>query len=91
MEWSTACKDWERRIVEREPLIPFAPLFPDMADEATGTVHSVATLLANAKTVTAVTNAAEAVVSSTAHGYSNGDIVVMFSSWGRLGGLHGVW
>ncbi|MCT6721654.1 phage tail protein [Acidovorax sp. K2F] len=55
-----------------------------MARTPTGTVHSVATLLANAKTVTAVTNAAEAVVSSTAHGYSNGDIVVMFSSWGRL-------
>lgn len=55
-----------------------------MARTPTGTVHSVATLLAVAKTVTGITNAAEAVVSSTAHGYSNGDIVVIFSSWGRL-------
>jgi hypothetical protein len=31
-----------------------------------------------------VTNAAEAVVSSTAHGFSNGDIVEMSSGWGRL-------
>jgi len=56
----------------------------NMARTPTGTVHSVATVLATAKTVTAITNAAEAVVSSTAHGYSNGDIVVMFSAWGRL-------
>ena len=55
-----------------------------MARTPTGTIHSVATLLAPAKTVTAISNAAEAAVSSTAHGYSNGDIVVIFSSWGRL-------
>lgn len=55
-----------------------------MARTPTGTIHSVATVLAAAKTVTGISNAAEAVVSSTAHGYSNGDIVVVFSAWGRL-------
>lgn len=55
-----------------------------MARTPTGTIHSVATVLAAAKTVTGISNAAEAVVSCTAHGYSNGDIVLIYSGWGRL-------
>ena len=55
-----------------------------MARTPSGTITSVATVLAPAKTITGISNAAEAVVNSVAHGYNAGDIVLVFSSWGRL-------
>lgn len=55
-----------------------------MAQVPTGSTFYIASTIAAAKTVSAVSNASEASVSSTAHGYSNGDVVVMFSGWGRL-------
>jgi hypothetical protein len=55
-----------------------------MASVPTGTTFAIATVFATAKTVTSISNAAEAVVDCTAHGYSVGDIVQLFSGWGRL-------
>ena len=55
-----------------------------MAQVPTGSTFFVATSFSPVRTVSAVTNAAEAVVSATAHGFSNGDIVEMSSGWGRL-------
>ena len=33
MKWSTACKDWEKRLVNRQSIIP-APIFQDQAEQA---------------------------------------------------------
>ena len=34
MNWSTACTDWERRVLSGETLITFPPLFPKEAEDA---------------------------------------------------------
>ena len=55
-----------------------------MAQVPTGTTFFIASAFGSAKTTTIVTNAAEAVVTSVAHGFTNGDIVEMTSGWGRM-------
>lgn len=55
-----------------------------MAAVPTGTLFAVATAFGNDQNVTGVSNAAEAVVTCSAHGYSDGDIVEITSGWGRL-------
>lgn len=55
-----------------------------MATLPSGTILAVASAFAAAKTVSGISNAVEAVVSCTAHGYSVGDIVQLVSGWGRL-------
>lgn len=34
MKWTTACKDWETKIIKGESLIPLKPLFPEQAEMA---------------------------------------------------------
>jgi hypothetical protein len=55
-----------------------------MASVPTGTQFFIASAIASSKATTVVTNASEAVVTSAAHGYTNGDIVLVTSGWGRV-------
>ena len=55
-----------------------------MASTPSGSRIAVATELAEAKPVTAITNAIEAVCTSAAHGLVVGDIVLMNSGWDRF-------
>jgi phage terminase large subunit-like protein len=34
MEWTTACTDWQTRIVDRKSIMPLKPIFQDQADDA---------------------------------------------------------
>lgn len=55
-----------------------------MASVPTGTTFAVATTFAASKTITAVTNAADASFTVTAHGFDVGDVVEITSGWGRI-------
>ena len=55
-----------------------------MARTPNGTVHSVATVLASAKTISAITNTTEASCTSNGHGFGVGDSLLIYSGWGRL-------
>ena len=55
-----------------------------MATLPTGTIYAVATVFAAPRTITAITNAVEGVVTSAAHGYTDGTILQITSGWGRL-------
>jgi len=55
-----------------------------MAQVPTGTTFHIASAFGTDKATTAVTNAAEAVVTSAAHGLANGAVVEISSGWGGL-------
>ncbi len=49
-----------------------------------GAIVSLATTMGTAKTVSAITNASPGVATSTTHGFTDGDIVIMSSGWSNL-------
>lgn len=49
-----------------------------------GAIVSIATTYGTAKTVSAITNATPGVATSTSHGFTDGDILVMESGWSNL-------
>lgn len=51
-----------------------------------GSTISISSGFGSAKTVTATTNANPAVASATAHGFTDGDYVVLSSGWAKLDG-----
>jgi hypothetical protein len=55
-----------------------------MAHTPTGSVFSVSSGAGTLKTITGISNASEAVVTSVAHGYTDGDFVKLDVTWGRL-------
>lgn len=55
-----------------------------MAQVPTGATFYIASTFASSKVTTIATNAAEAVITSTTHGYTNGDVLEVTSGWGRL-------
>lgn len=55
-----------------------------MAQVPTGSTFYVGSTYGSAVATTIVSNASEAVVTATAHGYANGDFVEITSGWGRL-------
>lgn len=55
-----------------------------MASVPTGSLFFISTAFTTAKTTTVVTNAANAVVTAVAHGYTTGDVVEISSGWGRV-------
>lgn len=57
-----------------------------MASLPTGARIAIATALSAKKTITAISNAEEAVVTSNGHDLQVGDIIIVYSGWGRLNG-----
>lgn len=55
-----------------------------MAQVPTGSTYFIATAFGAPVVVSSISNASEAVVSATAHGFANGDIVEITTGWGRL-------
>jgi hypothetical protein len=51
-----------------------------------GSLVAIGSAYGAAKTISALTNASPAVATSTAHGFTEGDIVVLTSGWSRLNG-----